>query len=102
MTVAAARLVGVGSQASVRGVVVAEGGRLGTPPLVVVADATAGLPVRVPDGAPPLPRGTLVEIRGPVADPYGQTELRPPLTGIKVLGTAGPPASVGLTAGQAG
>ena len=56
----------------------------------------------LPDGAPPLPRGTLVEIRGPVADPYGQTELRPPLTGIKVLGTAGLPASVGLTAGQAG
>jgi hypothetical protein len=56
----------------------------------------------VPEGAPPLPRGTLVEIRGPVADPYGQTELRPPLTGVRVLGTAGLPASIGLTAGQAG
>ena len=56
----------------------------------------------MPDGAPALARGTLVEVRGPVADPYGQTELRPASTGIRVLGTAGLPASVGLTAGQAG
>ena len=104
MTVAAARLVAVGSQAFVRGVVVAEGGRLGTPPLVVVggrdgrpAGPSAGWQRRR------CPAGTLVELRGPVADPYGQTELRPPSDGDR-----GPrhgracPTPVGLTAGQAG
>jgi hypothetical protein len=100
--VAAARLVVVGSEAFVRGVVVAEGGRLGTPPLVVLADVTGGVPVRLPEGAPQLSRGSLVEVRGPLADPYGQTELRPPSSGIRVLGTAGLPAPLGLTAGQAG
>ena len=42
---------------------------------------SGGLPVRVPDGLPAMPRGTLLEVRGPVADPYGQTELRPPSSG---------------------
>ncbi|HEU0242912.1 MAG TPA: hypothetical protein VFQ75_03335 [Candidatus Limnocylindrales bacterium] len=101
MTVAAARLVPVGSLALTRGVVVAEAGRLGTPPLIVIADATGGLPVRVPDGLPAMPRGTLLEVRGPVADPYGQTELRPPASGITILGTGTLPAATTLTAGQA-
>ena len=102
LTVAAARAVPVGSQAFVRGVVVAEKGRLGTPPLFVIADATGRPPVRVPDGTPAPPRGTLLEVRGPVADPYGQTELRPTSTGIAIVGTAALPAPASLTAGQAG
>ena len=41
VTVAAARLVPVGGSTLVRGVVMAEAGRLGTPPLFVIGDATA-------------------------------------------------------------
>ncbi|HEY3333702.1 MAG TPA: lamin tail domain-containing protein [Candidatus Limnocylindrales bacterium] len=102
LTVAAARLVPVGQQATTRGVVTAEAGRLGTPPLIVIADATGGLPIRLPDGLPAMPRGTLLEVRGPVADPYGQTELRPTSTTITILGTGAAPEAMPLTAGQAG
>jgi hypothetical protein len=101
-TVAAARAVGVGAQAFVRAVVMAEAGRLGTPALIVVGDATGGLPVRVPEGTPALPRGTLVEVHGPLADPYGQLELRPASTGIAIVGTGALPGPTSLTAGQAG
>ena len=87
ITIAAARLSPIGTTVFVRGVVVAEAGRLGTPPLLAIADATGGIPVRLPDGVAPPARGTLLEVRGALADPYGQVELRPPSGGIAVVGT---------------
>jgi hypothetical protein len=101
LTVAEARLVPAEERATVRGVVIAEAGRLGTPSLVVIADAGGGLPVRVPDGVPAPPRGAFVEVTGVIADPYGQTELRPAAGGLALLGTADVPTPLGLTAGQA-
>ena len=102
MTVAAARQVAVGRTAVVRGVVIAEAGRLGTPPVFAIGDATGGLPVKLADGQVAPPRGTLVELRGAIADPYGQTELRLVAGGLVVIGQGTLPAPVALEAGAAG
>ncbi len=102
ITIAAARLTPIGTTVFVRGVVVAEAGRLGTPPLLAIADATGGIPVRLPDGVAPPARGTLLEVRGALADPYGQVELRPPSGGIAVVGTGTPPSAIALSAGAVG
>ena len=102
LTIAGARAVPVGQQAFTRGVVVAEAGRLGTPRVLAIADATGGLAVRIPDGLVLPGRGTLLEMRGVLADPYGQLELRPSSTGITVVGTAALPAPMTILAGQAG
>ncbi len=101
-TIHAARTEPVGTRVTVRGVVIAQNGRLGTPPLFAIADATGGIVVRLPDGVPAAARGTLVEVRGPIADPYGQTELRPGDDGITVLGSADLPSPLVLEAGGAG
>jgi hypothetical protein len=77
MSIADARGHAVGTTVVVRGVVTAEAGRLGTPPLIAIEDATAGIFVRLPDGLARPSRGTIVDVRGALADPYGQTEIRP-------------------------
>ena len=100
--ISAARAVPVGGSATVRGVVTAEAGRLGTPRLIVVGDATGGLPVRLADGITPPARGTLVEVRGVLAAPYGQTELRVPATGLTTLGAATLPGALSMSTGSIG
>lgn len=102
LTVGAARLVPVGKPAAVRGVVIAEAGRLGTPPLFAIGDATGGLPVKLADGQVAPARGTLVEVRGTIADPYGQTELRLVTGGLAILGTGTLPTPVALEPGAVG
>src|SRR5918994_185471 len=96
MTVAEARLVPVGRSAIVRGVVTAEAGRLGTPPLFAIGDATGGLPVKIADGQAAPARGTLVELHGTIADPYGQTELRLSAGGLTALGAGSLPGALAL------
>jgi hypothetical protein len=54
--------------------------------LIAIQDATAGVVVKVPDGVTAPKRGALVEVRGALADPYGQIELRPALAGFTQLG----------------
>ena len=80
-----------------RGVVTAEAGRIGTPALVVIGDTTGGIAVRLPAGVQPPTRGTVLEAHGPIAAPYGQTEVRPATGGVRSTGTgsAPAPASVG-------
>ncbi len=102
ISIAAARLGPIGTTVLVRGVVVAEAGRLGTPPLLAIADATGGIPVKLPDGVAPPVRGALLEVRAVLADPYGQAELRPATGGITVAGAGTPPAPVALHAGAIG
>src|SRR5262249_45223281 len=75
---------------------------IGTPSLFVIGDATGGLPVRLPDGVETPRRGSLLEVRGPLADPYGQLELRPKSDGIAVVGTRTPPDPIALDARAAG
>ncbi len=92
-TIAAARMRPVGGRVSVTGIVTAEAGRLGTPPLIAIQDATAGIVVRLSDTDPHPARGVRVELTGTLADPFGQLELRGLVGGLRVLGTEGPPSS---------
>ncbi len=87
---------------TVHGVVVAEAGRLGTPAILVIADDTGGLPVRLPDGVSAPARGALLEVRGVLADPYGQIELRASTGGVTTIGTGVLPAPIEVDAGAIG
>jgi hypothetical protein len=102
ITIAEARRAPVGRAVVVRGVVIAEAGRLGTPALLTIGDATAGIPVKVPDGIAPPARGALIEVRGVLADPYGQTELRPSSGGVTVISSGTVPGPITLKAGAVG
>jgi hypothetical protein len=97
-----ARGAAVGTVVTVSGVVTAEGGRLGLPPLIAIADGTGGIAVRVPDGIAIPARGAIVSVKGALADPYGQLELRPAASGFKVTGHGSLPATVQLTAANLG
>jgi hypothetical protein len=93
-SIADARRRPIGAIVSVTGVVTAETGRLGTPPLIAIQDASGGIVVRLPDGAAAPRRGSLVEVRGPLADPYGQLEVRPATAGFRAIGSGPLPAPV--------
>ncbi len=92
LAIADARGHGVGARVTVEGVVTAERGRLGTPPLIAIGDASGGIVVKLPDGAPTPGRGARLRVSGVLADPYGQLELRAGSDGVAVLGTAALPA----------
>lgn len=77
----------LGDPVRIRGVVTAEAGRLGSPALLVIADGTAGIVVRLPAGAVGPARGTDVEVMGTLAAPYGQLEIRPVVGAVLVLGS---------------
>jgi hypothetical protein len=87
----------VGTVVTVSGIATAEAGRLGTPPLIAIGDASGGIAIRLPDGVAPVTRGTRLSVRGPIADPYGQLELRPVADGVTVAGSGPVPAAVPLT-----
>jgi hypothetical protein len=97
-TVGAARARAIGTSVTVRGVVTAEPGRIGTPPLFVIADATGGIVVRLPAGVQAPARGTALRVHGPLADPYGQLEIRPAIDGITPEGLGTIPPAATLTA----
>ena len=60
----AVRAVAVGSKVRTTGVVTVEEGRLGTPSLLAIGDASAGLVVHLPTGAGTYPRGTRLVVAG--------------------------------------
>ncbi|HET7031402.1 MAG TPA: OB-fold nucleic acid binding domain-containing protein [Candidatus Limnocylindrales bacterium] len=76
----------VGTHVVVRGVVTAPAGRLGTPALIAIQDATAGIVIRLGDDAPRPGVGATIEAAGTLADPYGQLEVRT-LTAFSVTGS---------------
>jgi hypothetical protein len=86
-TISVARSAAIGTTVRVRGVVTAEPGRVGLPPLGVVADASGGIFVRFPDGAAPA-RGALLDVVGRLVDPYGQLEIRPAAEGVRLISAA--------------
>jgi hypothetical protein len=86
----------------VTGVVTAEAGRIGLPPLLAIADSSGGIIVRLPDGVAPPARGAMVQVRGSLADPYGQLELRPSAAGFSVTGVGSLPAPIRLAAADLG
>ncbi len=97
-SIAGVRGQAIGSTASVRGVVTAEVGRLGTAGLLAIADTSGGIIVKLPSGATPPARGRVVSVSGKLADPYGQIEIRPAASGITFEGTAALPAPIDVPA----
>jgi hypothetical protein len=100
--IAEARSTAVGTRLSVGGVVTAQAGRLGTPALIAIQDATAGIVIRLADTSPRPAAGTWLEVTGTLAAPYGQLELRA-VTGLRIVGPAALPAPIavdGATLGE--
>lgn len=102
LSIVEARGAPVGTVVTVGGVVTAEGGRLGLPPLIAIADGTGGIAVRLSDGVASPPRGATVLVKGVLADPYGQLELRPATGGFKVTGSGSLPTPLVLAAADLG
>ncbi|MBF8289956.1 MAG: hypothetical protein HW391_924 [Chloroflexi bacterium] len=102
VAIAEARARAVGSIVTVIGVVTAEAGRIGTPPLFAIADATAGVLIRLPEGSSPPVRGGLIQVTGPLAAPFGQLEIRPGAGGMAHLGVDSPPAVLSILAADIG
>lgn len=97
-----ARLQAVGKSVTVAGVVTADAGRLGTPALIAIQDSTGGIVVKVPDGIVAPGRGIGVIVTGPIADPYGQLEIRPAAAGIRLTGPGAIPSPADVLAGDLG
>ena len=93
-----ARLQAVGKSVTVAGVVTAEAGRLGTPSLIAIQDSTGGIVVKIPDGIVTPARGIGVIVTGPIADPYGQLEIRPAASGIRLTGPGAIPSPADVLA----
>jgi hypothetical protein len=83
----------IGRKVSVAGVVTAEAGRLGTPPLLAIQDGSAGIVVRLADTSARPSRGTWIEVSGVLAAPYGQLEVRT-LSSLRTVGAAALPAAI--------
>jgi hypothetical protein len=94
VSISVARAGSIGATVTVGGVVTAEGGRLGTPALIAISDTSGGIVIRVPDGVASPGRGATVRITGPLADPYGQLEIRPAASGFHLTGTGVLPVPV--------
>jgi hypothetical protein len=98
LTIAAARTKPIGSTVTIRGIVTAEPGRLGTPSLLAIGEATGGIVVKLADGVAPPARGQALVVTGQLADPYGQIEIRPATGGIVVDGTGTLPGPLDVPA----
>ena len=97
LSIADARARPVGSIVTVLGVVTAEAGRLGIPTVIVIADATGGIAVRLPAGSAPPARGRQVLVSGQTAAPYGQLEIRPATGHLADLGTETLPSPIAIS-----
>jgi hypothetical protein len=82
------------------GVVTAEAGRLGTPGLFAIGDATAGIVIRPARDQVAPARGVRVEVRGTLAEPYGQLEIRNAT--VRPLGAAAAVAPLAIHASGLG
>lgn len=97
-----ARRQPIGTTVNVVGVVTAETGRLGAPDLVAIQDSSGGIVVRIPDGVAAPGRGARLELRGPLADPYGQLQVRPPAERITIAGSGPLPTPAQVDAATLG
>jgi hypothetical protein len=102
MPIGEARSRAVGSQVSIEGTVTAQSGRVGTPSLIVVADSTGAIIVRIPDGATAPARHARITATGKLADPYGQLEVRPSLDGYRSLGSGSPVGTLSISGRDVG
>jgi outer membrane biosynthesis protein TonB len=85
-----ARTRSIGSKVRVGGVVTASAGRLGTPALLSIQDATAAIVVRLGDDDARPAMGTWIEATGTLADPYGQLEIRA-ISDLRLVGPSALP-----------
>jgi hypothetical protein len=85
--IADARPAAIGSRVHVVGVVTAETGRVGAS-LVAIEDSSGGMAVHLPGGAAAPARGTVLDVIGELAAPYGQLEIRPAAATLRAMGTA--------------
>jgi Lamin Tail Domain len=93
-----ARSYPIGATIHTSGIVVAEAGRLGTPTLLGIAAPDAGLVVHLPAGLAGYPRGTILDVAGKLAAPYGQSEIRPAVADVRAVGSAALPTPVTVPA----
>ncbi len=100
--IAAARASAVGAIVAVEGTVTAEAGRLGLAPLVSIQDATAAIVVRLPDGAARPRRGAVLRVKGKLAGPYGQLEIRPAPGEATIVGSLPVPDPLPVAAASLG
>lgn len=100
--IANARIQPIGATVTVAGIVTAEAGLLGAPNLVAIQDGSGGIIVRIPNGVAAPGRGGQVEVRGPLADPYGQIEIRPSTAGVVIAGSGIIPEPVQADAASLG
>jgi hypothetical protein len=102
VSIAEARAMPIGSVVRFGGVVTAESGRLGAPALIAVQDGTAGIVVKLPSGVVAPARGVWIEVRGTLAAPYGQLELRARADAFSVLAPRTLPAALHIHAAELG
>ncbi len=89
-----------GTDVAVSGTVTVQPGRILGERTLVLQDGTGGIPVRLPAGIglEDFARGTLVQVSGELADPYGNQELRPRAPAdVAVLGSGGLPQPASIT-----
>jgi hypothetical protein len=69
---------------------------MGSPSLIAIGDATGGIVVHGAADTPTYRRGTWLAVTGKLAAPYGQLEVKPGATDVRVLGTGSPPEPTAL------
>jgi hypothetical protein len=91
----------IGSVVHVRGTVTGAAGVILDGSTIAIQDSSAGIYVRLPEASMSgLGVGTLVDVIGGIAAPYGNLELRPTVDGISVTGSASLPAPMALSLAQ--
>ena len=102
-SIAAVRALAVGSEVHVRGVVTAAPGTVLNESTLAIQDESGGILVRLPSGSySAITLGQMLEVRGALAAPYGNLELRPLADDITVLSSAALPEPRQITASQLG
>jgi hypothetical protein len=89
----------VGARVAVLGTVTVQPGRILGDRTLVLQDDSGGLAVRLPSGYPAasVPRGTMVQVEGVLAAPYGNLELRPDeAADLAVVGSGGLPEPLAI------
>ena len=102
--IAAARALTVGDEVTVQGTVTSAPGRILGSNVIALQDETAGICVQLPDGAlAGIDPGTVVWLRGRLAAPFGNLELRPAgPADVLTVGQVAVPAARPLTAAELG
>jgi hypothetical protein len=103
LSIAAARSLTLGATATIQGTVTVEANHLPDGSLIGVQDATGGIYVNLPAGAPVVARGDVVLVTGTLAAPYGNVEVRPADASlVAVINSGSVPAPVSVNAAEIG